>query len=70
MEESPYLPPVILGVFLKGAIPSDIPSCIAVTISVYNGSPTLPGSLVRSKAAIVFTVLGRELIKCLMENGR
>ena len=45
-------------------------SAIAVITSLYSGSPSAPGSLVRSSTAIAFTPAGNAFTKCSAENGR
>ena len=61
-DESPYLPPIILG-NLKLNFPFMNVSETAFTTSRYNGSPAEPGSFVLSSTAIDFTVLGIILIR-------
>jgi hypothetical protein len=69
-DESPYRPPMILGNERNGALPLAVASLIAVTTSRYRGSPTLPGSLVRSRTATLLTVAGNAAMKCSTEKGR
>ena len=58
--DSPYLPPTIeIFLFFR-----------ALEISKYNGSPPLPGSLVRSNTAIFSTVSGKTLSRYFELNGR
>ena len=60
----PYLPENIFVLLLEMEL------FTAATTSKNNGSPILPGSLVRSKTEIVLTVLGINLTNSLALNGR
>ena len=68
-DESPYLPPLIRGRDLNGAIPFSIASLTAFTTSRYMGSPLLPGSFVLSITTMVLTVSGKDFIRCSTEKG-
>ena len=53
-----------------GKAPCDAASANSVSTSWYSGSPTAPGSLVRSSTAIALVVFGSAAKKWSGENGR
>src|SRR5574344_1822024 len=62
LEPRPYLPPQMRQ--SSNSVP-----LTAATMSRYKGSPSPPGSLVLSRTAIFFTVLGRTLKRYLLDQG-
>jgi len=69
LEERPYLPPITFGIFSNCVSPFANASEMDVTISIYNGSPSEPGSFVLSNTAIFSTDFGSAFNKCFVENG-
>ena len=69
LEARPYRPPITRGIAANGGSSLSIRSAIAVTIAWYRGSPTAPGSFVRSRTAIARTVDGRAAMTWSTGNG-
>jgi hypothetical protein len=61
---------MIFGIAANARLPDATSSMKQVSTSLYRGSPVAPGSFVRSRTAIAFTVAGRTSKKCFAENGR
>ncbi len=57
------------GIVAKGGSSPSIRSAIAVTTAWYSGSPTAPGSFVRSRTAMARTVDGRAATTWSTGNG-
>ncbi len=70
LEDRPYRPATTRGSDANAEAPVARASASAATTSSQSGSPGAPGSFVRSRTAIVFTVFGRAATKCARDHGR
>ena len=68
LEDSPYRPPVTTGMVAR--VPAACASASAVSTSRNSGSPSDPGSLVRSSTATRRAVDGSAAISSAAGNGR
>jgi hypothetical protein len=67
-EDSPYRPPITIGI--RSRSPSAWASLSAVSTSRNNGSPSEPGSFVRSRTATCRTVAGSADASACAGKGR